>query len=171
MLMPKMDGIEATRQINESLPETKVIIFSIYTKKEYILNVLDAGAKGYVLKDSDEDKLLLAIKTVHNGSYYLDSSIANQVLPDYFEGKIKRELKKQSNPLTDREKEVLMLLAQGYKKKEIAQRLSISSGTVENHRANMFRKTEVKEQTGLIKYAARIGLIDLNKWAKELLPL
>ena len=162
--MPKMDGIEAARQIRESLPGTEVIILSMHAKKAYIDEVLKAGAKGYVLKDSDEENLIAAINTVHNGGYYLDSPIADQVLSDYFGGKRKRELKEQSDPLSEREKEVLRLLAQGHSNQEVADILCISRKTVENHRAHIVRKTGVQGQVGLTKYAARIGLIDLDLW-------
>ncbi len=162
--MPKMDGIEATRQIRERFPDTEVVILSMHAKKAYIDQVLKAGAKGYVLKDSDEENLLSAIDTVHNGGYYLDSPIADQVLSDYFRGKSKRELKKQSDPLSEREREVLRLLAEGHSNQEVADTLYISRKTVENHRANIVRKTGIQGQVGLTKYAARIGLIDLDLW-------
>jgi DNA-binding NarL/FixJ family response regulator len=162
--MPKMDGIEAARQIRERLPEIEVIILSMHAKKAYIDQVLKAGAKGYVLKDSDEENLIAAIHTVHNGGYYLDSPIADQVLSDYFRGKTKRELKEQSDPLSEREKEVLRLLAEGHSNQEVADILCISRKTVENHRAHIVRKTGVQGQVGLTKYAARIGLIDLDLW-------
>jgi len=162
--MPKMDGIEATRQIRERLPDTEVLILSMHAKKAYIDQVLKAGAKGYVLKDSDEDNLIAAINTVHNGGYYLDSPVADQILPDYFGGKTKRDLKAQSDPLSYREKEVLRPLAQGHSNQEVADILSISRKTVENHRAHIVQKTGVQGQVGLTKYAARIGLIDLDLW-------
>jgi DNA-binding NarL/FixJ family response regulator len=162
--MPKMDGIEATRQIRERLPNTEVVILSMHAKKAYIDQVLKAGAKGYVLKDSDEDNLIAAINTVHNGGYYLDSPIADQVLSGYFGGKTKRELQEQADPLSEREKEVLRLLAEGHSNQEVADILCISRKTVENHRANIVRKTGVQGQVGLTKYAARIGLIDLDLW-------
>jgi DNA-binding NarL/FixJ family response regulator len=162
--MPKMDGIEATRQIKERLPDTEVVILSMHAKKAYIDQVLKAGAKGYVLKDSDEDNLIAAINTVHNGGYYLDSPIADQVLSGYFGGKAKRELQEQADPLSEREKEVLRLLAEGHSNQEVADILCISRKTVENHRANIVRKTGVQGQVGLTKYAARIGLIDLDLW-------
>jgi DNA-binding NarL/FixJ family response regulator len=162
--MPKMDGIEATRQIRERLPDTEVVILSMHAKKAYIDQVLKAGAKGYVLKDSDEENLLSAINTVHNGGYYLDSPVADQVLSDYFKDKSKRELKKQSDPLSEREREVLRLLAEGHSNQEVADTLYISRKTVENHRANIVRKTGIQGQVGLTKYAARIGLIDLDLW-------
>jgi DNA-binding NarL/FixJ family response regulator len=162
--MPKMDGIEATRQIRERLPDTEVVILSMHAKKAYIDQVLKAGAKGYVLKDSDEENLLSAINTVHNGGYYLDSPIADQVLSDYFSDKSKSEIKKQSDPLSEREREVLRLLAEGHSNQEVANVLYISRKTVENHRANIVRKTGVQGQVGLTKYAARIGLIDLDLW-------
>ena len=162
--MPKMDGIEATRQIKERVPDTEVVILSMHAKKAYIDQVLKAGAKGYVLKDSDEDNLIAAINTVHNGGYYLDSPIADQVLSGYFGGKAKRELQEQADPLSEREKEVLRLLAEGHSNQEVADILCISRKTVENHRANIVRKTGVQGQVGLTKYAARIGLIDLDLW-------
>ena len=162
--MPKMDGIEATRQIREQFPDTEVVILSMHAKKAYIDQVLKVGAKGYVLKDSDEENLLSAIDTVHNGGYYLDSPVADQVLSDYFRDKSKRELKKQSDPLSERERQVLRLLAEGHSNQEVADTLYISRKTVENHRANIVRKTGIQGQVGLTKYAARIGLIDLDLW-------
>jgi len=162
--MPKMDGIEATCRIRQRLPDTEVVILSMHAKKAYIDQVLKAGAKGYVLKDSDEENLLSAINTVHTGGYYLDSPIADQVLSDYFRDKSKRELKKQSDPLSEREREVLRLLAEGHSNQEVADTLYISRKTVENHRANIVRKTGAQGQIGLTKYAARIGLIDLDLW-------
>ena len=162
--MPKKDGVEATRQIKERFPETEVVILSMHAKKAYIDQVLKAGAKGYVLKDSDEDNLIAAINTVHNGGYYLDSPIADQVLSGYFGGKTKRDLQEQADPLSEREKEVLRLLAEGHSNQEVADILCISRKTVENHRANIVRKTGVQGQVGLTKYAARIGLIDLDLW-------
>jgi DNA-binding NarL/FixJ family response regulator len=162
--MPKMDGIEATRKIRERFPNTEVVVLSMHAKKAYIDQVLKAGAKGYVLKDSDEENLLSAIDTVHNGGYYLDSPVADQVLSDYFRDKSKRELKKQSDPLSEREREVLKLLAEGHSNQEVADTLYISRKTVENHRANIVRKTGIQGQVGLTKYAVRIGLIDLDLW-------
>ena len=162
--MPKLDGVEATRQIRERLPETEVIILSMHAKKAYIDQVLQAGAKGYVLKDSDEENLIAAINTVHNGGYYLDSPIADQVLADYFGGKRKRRLKAQSDPLSEREREVLTLLTQGHSNQEVSDILFISRKTVKNHRASIVRKTGVQGQLGLTKYAARIGLVDLDPW-------
>jgi len=162
--MPKMDGIEATRQIRDQFPDTEVVILSMHAKKAYIDQVLKVGAKGYVLKDSDEENLLSAIDTVHNGGYYLDSPVADQVLSDYFRDKSKRELKKQSDPLSERERQVLRLLAEGHSNQEVADTLYISRKTVENHRANIVRKTGIQGQVGLAKYAARIGLIDLDLW-------
>jgi len=162
--MPKMDGIEATRQVREQFPDTEVVILSMHAKKAYIDQVLKVGAKGYVLKDSDEENLLSAIDTVHNGGYYLDSPVADQVLSDYFRDKSKRELKKQSDPLSERERQVLRLLAEGHSNQEVADTLYISRKTVENHRANIVRKTGIQGQVGLAKYAARIGLIDLDLW-------
>jgi DNA-binding NarL/FixJ family response regulator len=162
--MPKMDGIEATRRIRERFPDTEVVVLSMHAKKAYIDQVLKAGAKGYVLKDSDEENLLSAIETVHSGGYYLDSPIADQVLSDYFSDKSKREIKKQADPLSEREREVLRLLAEGHSNQEVADTLYISRKTVENHRANIVRKTGIQGQVGLTKYAARIGLIDLDLW-------
>ena len=162
--MPKMDGIEATRQIRERFPDTEVIILSMHAKKAYIDQVLKAGAKGYVLKDSDEGNLLSAIETVHNGGYYLDSPIADQVLSDYFRGKSKTGVKKQADPLSEREREVLRLLAEGHTNQKVADTLCISRKTVENHRANIVRKTGIQGKVELAKYAARIGLIDLDLW-------
>lgn len=162
--MPKMDGIEATRQIKARYPEIKVLVLSMYAKKAYIDQILKAGANGYVLKDSDEENLIAAINTVINGGYYLDSPVADQLLSEYFKGRSKRQLKEQSDPLSDREKEVLRLLSEGHSNQEVANILFISRKTVENHRARIVQKTGAQGQVGLTKYAARIGLIDLDMW-------
>jgi DNA-binding NarL/FixJ family response regulator len=162
--MPGMDGIEATRQIRQQFPDTEVVILSMHAKKAYIDQVLKAGAKGYVLKDSDEDCLLSAIDTVHNGGYFLDSPIADQVLSDYFRDKPRTNVKNPSDPLSEREKEVLRLLAEGHTNQEVADILFISRKTVENHRANIVHKTGIQGKVDLTKYAARLGLIDLDLW-------
>ena len=162
--MPKMDGITATRQIRERFPDTEVVVLSMHAKKAYIDQVLKAGAKGYVLKDSDEENLLSAVETVHSGGYYLDSPVADQVLSDYFQHKEQHDIKKQSDPLSEREREVLKLLAGGSSNQEVADALCISRKTVENHRASIVRKTGIQGLVGLTRYAAHIGLIDLDLW-------
>jgi two-component system, NarL family, nitrate/nitrite response regulator NarL len=141
--MPGMDGIELTTKIKESYPQIKVIGLSMLDKPEIIKDLIDAGADGYLLKDIEKSELVLAINEVNSGNFYYSGSIAQTLMKSLSN----REL------LTKREKEIINLIAQEQTNAQIADQLFISERTVESHRKNIFRKTNVKSVVGLIKYA------------------
>jgi two-component system, NarL family, nitrate/nitrite response regulator NarL len=141
--MPGMDGIELTTKIKESYPQIKVIGLSMLDKPEIIKDLIDAGADGYLLKDIEKSELVLAINEVNSGNFYYSGSIAQTLMKSLSN----REL------LTKREKEIINLIAQEQTNAQIADKLFISERTVESHRKNIFRKTNVKSVVGLIKYA------------------
>jgi DNA-binding NarL/FixJ family response regulator len=147
--MPSSNGIGATKTITERFPATKVIAISIHEQKELVKQMIDAGAMGYLLKDAEKKELLHAIKTVYEGKKYFSHAILNKLTPG----------SKQSSLLTEREKEILQLIAQEYTNQQIADRLFLSVRTVDTHRRNLHQKLDIKNTAGLVKYAIQIGLI------------
>ncbi|MBI4786015.1 MAG: response regulator transcription factor [Chloroflexi bacterium] len=161
MAMPGMDGLEATRRIAKQSPQTKVLVLSQHDNERYILPVLQAGAVGYVLKRSVGAELVTAIRTVCRGECFVPPSIAKVLLANYRERE-QPELPEDGPGLTEREKEVLKLVAEGRTSQEIAELLSLSKKTVMCHRANIYQKLGTHNRTELIKCAVRFGLIELN---------
>ena len=164
--LPDQNGLHLIREIRHILPETRVIIVSMHTKIDYIAEAFQAGASGYVVKESASERLLHALEYVTKGDYFLDSSVSKQVVKKLIESPLRAE--KISDvaygSLTSREQEVLRLLAEGFSSKEIANKLSISPKTVENHRANIMNKLDLHSIHELVRYAARLGLIDVDLW-------
>jgi DNA-binding NarL/FixJ family response regulator len=161
MAMPGMDGLEATRRIVRESPQTKVLVLSQHDNERYILPVLRAGAMGYVFKRAVGAELVTAIRTVHRGECFVPPSIAKMLLHDYRQrGEIAPE--EGNDDLTEREKEVLKLVAEGRSSQEIADLLSLSKKTIMCHRANIMAKLGIHNRTELIKYAMRLGLIELD---------
>jgi DNA-binding NarL/FixJ family response regulator len=160
--MPGLNGIEATRQIRQRFPQVKVVILSMHANEEYVFQVLQAGATGYVLKQSDSLEVLAAIRAALAGGSFLSPPISRAVIDDYIRRAEARSHSPEPDPLTSREREVLQLLVEGLPNREIAQKLDISVKTVETHRANMMTKLGLKDKTELIKYALRKGWIALD---------
>ena len=164
--LPDQNGLQLISEIRHILPETRVIIVSMHTKIDYIAEAFQAGASGYVVKESASERLLHALEYVTKGDYFLDSSVSKQVVKKLIESPLRAE--KISDvaygSLTSREQEVLRLLAEGFSSKEIADKLSISPKTVENHRANIMKKLDLHSIHELVRYAARLGLIDVDLW-------
>jgi len=156
--MPRMNGMEALREIKKLRPETKVLALTVHKAEEYVLATLDAGADGYVLKDATHTELVMAIKSVLMGKRYLSPGISEKVIEGYLEGR--RTLKSRSpwDTLTQREREILKLVAEGYKNKDIAYYLCISVKTVETHRANLMRKLDLHNVSALTAFAMEKGL-------------
>ncbi len=156
--MPRMNGMEALREIKRLRPETKVLALTVHKAEEYVLATLDAGADGYVLKDATHTELVMAIKSVLMGKRYLSPGISEKVIEGYLEGR--RTLKSRSpwDTLTQREREILKLVAEGYKNKDIADYLCISVKTVETHRANLMRKLDLHNVSALTALAMEKGL-------------
>ncbi len=159
--LPRLGGIEATRKIRKMNPGTKVIMLTIHDEESFIYKSLDAGANGYMVKDKATDDLLDAIDTVMRGEVYLSPNFSPKVLDSYRKlSKSGRKSIDDFSRLTNREREILQLIAEGYTSKEIANMLFISVKTVENHRANIMNKLDIHETAGLVRYAIRIGLVD-----------
>lgn len=155
--MPGLDGMAATRQIKADYPNTRVLILTQHENKEYVLPALKIGASGYVLKRAEGDELLTAIRAVYAGGTFLDPAIAGVVASN-----IRREPDDVADPLeslSSREREVLVLLAQGQTYQQIAETLFISPKTVDFHRANILRKLGLSSRADLTKYALQRGLI------------
>lgn len=159
--MQDMNGIEATREIRSSCPQVKVVALSTYSDKRYVLNMLEAGAQGYVLKDSASSELLTAIQVVAGGQSYLSPPITSTVVQSYTTKQDQKECSAYSE-LGCREREVLQLLAEGRTSREIATLLHISPRTVETHRRNIMRKLSIHSIAELTKYAIREGLTSLD---------
>jgi len=159
IVMPLMDGLEATRRIHKEFPETKVIVLTQYEDREYVIPVIEAGASGFVSKAAASSELTSAIRAVYHGDSFLSPSIAGLLIEDYRQiAKIGRS-KDTSEQLTDREREILKLLAEGHSTREIAQMLVISPKTVERHKTNLMSKLDIHNRLDLFKYALRKGII------------
>ena len=153
--MPGMDGLAATRQIKEISPSTRILILTQHENKEYVLPALKVGASGYVLKRSEGDELLNAVRTVHAGGTFLDPSVAGLIAEEVRRGGAKDPYE----TLSEREREVLLLLVQGQTHKQIGEALFISAKTVDFHRTNLLRKLGLSSRADLTRFAVRRGLI------------
>ena len=164
--LPDKTGIDLTRSIRSLLPETRVMIVSMHSKIDYITEAFQAGATGYVVKESATDRLMQALETVSKGEYFLDSSLSHKVVSRLmqFPEKEAKITDARYETLTGREQQVMRLLAEGFSAKEIAKKLFISPKTVENHRANIMNKLDLHSNMELVRYAAKLGLIDVDLW-------
>lgn len=161
--MPGINGIEATRRIKESAPETAVLALTMYEDDQYFFEMLKAGAAGYIPKRAAPDALVNAIRTVQRGEVFLYPSMAAYLVEDY----LQRDEEPEDgdldlSDLTPREKEVLVLIAEGLTNPEISDKLTISVKTVDRHRENIMRKLNIHNRIDLVKYALKKGLIDLE---------
>ena len=156
--MPELNGMDATHRIRKENPATRVLALSMHADHRFVREMLQAGASGYLLKDSAFEELVLAIRTVLEGKVYLSPSIQTQVVSDYLDRP--GELPEQP-PLTRREREVLQLLAEGKPTRECAETLNLSVKTVETYRKRIFDKLEIRSLPELTKYAIREGYISL----------
>jgi len=157
--MPRMNGMDAIREIRRRAPETKILVLTVHKTEEYILATLQAGADGYLLKDSTHAELLAAVKHVLSGKHYISPGISDKVLDGYLDGRKTLKTRTSWETLTQREREILKLIAEGYKNKEIADDLCISVKTVEKHRANLMEKLDLHNVQALTTYAIEKGLV------------
>lgn len=157
--MPNLNGIEATAQIIKHNPKTAVIMLSMYSDESYLVRALTNGAKGYLLKDSAGNDLVQAINAVHQGRPFFSPQIANVLLEDYMRRLRQEQLEDTYELLTDREKEVLQLLAEGKSNKEVANLLNLSVYTVETHRNNLMQKLNLHNTAEIVLYAVRKKII------------
>ncbi len=158
--MPNMTGIEAIREIKKRSTDTKIVVLTVHRGEEYVLSALEAGADGYVLKDANRDELTTAIRKVLEGKRYLSPDISGKVIEGYLEGKNALRKKTSWDTLTPREREILKLIAEGYKNREMAEALFISPKTVQKHRANLMEKLDLHNAAALTVFAIEKGIVD-----------
>lgn len=160
--LPDIDGFEATRQIKRANPDVAILALTMHESDEYFFRMMHAGASGYVPKKAAPTDLVSAIRVVHGGDVFLYPSVAKALVRDYMGRVAEGEDRASLDGLTDREQEVLTLIADGLTNQEIADRLTISVKTVERHRANIMGKLNLHSRTELVKYAIRKGLIEVE---------
>jgi two-component system response regulator NreC len=157
--MPRMNGMEAIKEIKKESPATKVLVLTVHRAEEYILAAFRAGADGYLLKDSTHSELVMAVKKVLSGKPYISPEISDKVIEGYLEGKKTLKSRTSWETLTRREREILKLIAEGYKNKQIAEDLCISVKTVEKHRANLMEKLDLHNIQALTTFALERGIV------------
>jgi len=151
--MPHLNGLETARRLREAVPQTKIIVLTMHTEEPYVLEAMQAGAVGYVLKTQAAVDIVQAIHAALQGAIYLSPRVTNAVVQAYLTGATL-----PPDPLTSREREVLQRIAEGQTTKEIAAHLGLSVKTVESHRINLMRKLDIHETASLVRYAIRRGL-------------
>ncbi len=157
--MPVMNGIEAMQHIRKSHPDIKVIVLSMHEEKSLVKKFTDMGAMGFLIKNTDQDELLLAIKRVIGGGKYFSSSLTMNMIGGSVASSSTAFYDAHKASLTEREIEILKLIAEGYSNKEIGDKLFISHRTVDTHRTNLMKKLEVNNIAGLIRYAIKSGFV------------
>jgi DNA-binding NarL/FixJ family response regulator len=162
LMMPALNGLEALRIIRQRSPGTRVVVLSLHSNNAFVAEALKQGATGYVLKGSCEDDLVRAVHEAGAGRRFLSGPVTERAIEAYIEQSRAAELDPHET-LTPREREVLHLAAEGKTSSEIAARLHVSHRTVENHRANLLRKLGLQNQSDLVRYAVRRGLIPLEE--------
>lgn len=157
--MPKMDGISVIKEVKKRHSAIKIIVLTMHKQEEYILEAFKSGAEGYCLKASSHDELIMAINAVLSDKFYISPEISEKVLEGFLEGQKSIKEKSSWDTLTQREREVLKLVAEDYQNKEIADYLCISVKTVEKHRANIMEKLDLHSASALTAYAIEKGII------------
>lgn len=152
------DGLTATAELKKQLPETNILILTMHDDEEYLFRAVQAGASGCILKSAPHDELMGAIESVANGDAYLHPAATKRLMEEYL-GSIKHDSHDTYHLLSEREKEVLTLVAKGYANKEIAEQLVISVKTVETHKGNLMEKLQMKTRPELVEYAVKKGLL------------
>ena len=157
--MPLLNGIEATRQIVRRAPSVRILILSMHSDDAYVVRVLQAGAKGYLLKDSADTELIRAVAVVAEGKSFFSPAVAGVMLDDYVRRLADKGLGDRYDLLSEREREIFQLIAEGHSNKDIADLLSVSPSTIETHRAHVLEKLDVHNTAELVLYAVRRGVI------------
>jgi len=166
MSLPDQSGIQLTRELKNASLKTRIMIITMHSKVDYIVKAFQAGATGYVVKESASERLLQGMDIVLKGEYFMDSSISHNVVKKLMQlpEKEAKITDATYETLTSREQEIMVLLAEGLSSKKIAEKLFISPKTVENHRSNILRKLNLHSIIALIRYAARLGIIEVDLW-------
>ncbi len=162
LTMPGMGGIEATRQIKLHSPDVQIMAFTMHESDEHFFQVLNAGASGYFVKGGSSAELISGLRTISQGAVYLYPAMAKKLLDDYLKRAEVGKEKESFAGLTEREREILKLVADGRTNQEIADLLVLSAGTVQTHRAHMMRKLGLHSRAELVKFAIRRGIISLD---------
>ena len=157
--MPLLNGIEATRQIVRRFPDIRVLILSMHSDEAYIIQALKAGARGYLLKDSADTELIHGVAAVAAGKSFFSPAVSKVMLDDYVRHMTEKGIVDRFESLSEREREIFQLIAEGHSNKEVADLLSISPATVETHRAHILHKLDVHNTAELVLYAVRRGVI------------
>ncbi|MCM2533944.1 response regulator transcription factor [Neobacillus pocheonensis] len=152
------DGLSATTELKKLMPNVNILILTMHNDEEYLFRAIQAGASGCILKSAPHDELMSAIEAVSIGDAYLHPSATKRLMEEYL-GSMKQDSSNTYNLLSDREKEVLTLIAKGYSNKEIAEQLVISVKTVETHKGNLMEKLQMKTRPELVEYAVKKGLL------------
>jgi two-component system nitrate/nitrite response regulator NarL len=157
--MPGMDGLQVTEALRKDSPRTRVLVLSVHDTRDYVMRIVKAGARGYVLKDTPPEELVRAIETVNAGDAYFSPSVARIALNQYV---AESDSNSPLTRLSEREREVLVEIAEGKSNKEIASRLNIGVRTVETHRERIMRKLDIHSVAGLTKFAIANGMVSLD---------
>jgi two-component system response regulator NreC len=156
--MPNLNGIEATKKIKEQAPDIHILVLTMHRSDEYFFKMLEAGASGYILKGAETSELISAVRAVANGDVFLYPSMAGRLVKEFLQRSAK--LSDPSTRLTEREMEILQMIAKGFTNKEIASRLVLSPSTVHSHRANLLQKLQLNSRRELVQYAIEHGLLN-----------
>ncbi|PLX86546.1 MAG: DNA-binding response regulator [Desulfuromonas sp.] len=164
--LPQMSGIDCVRHLVQLFPQSRVLVVSMHAKFDYIAEAFRAGAKGYLVKDSASGRLIEALDALSRGDSFLDGNVSHEVVAKILAGAESETAihDEKYGLLTPREQQVMRLVVEGVTSREIAEKLSLSPKTVENHRANLMKKLDVHNRMELVRYAARLGLIDVEQW-------
>ncbi len=155
--MPGLNGLDLAARVVKDMPEVRVIVLSMHSSEQYVRRAMQAGASGYVLKDAGPEELKLAVTAVARGESYLSPAVSKQVIAGYVGGAGQEP--SSLDRLTQRQREVLQLIAEGLRTKEIAKKLKISSRTVETYRAQLMEQLDIRDVAGLVRYAISMGLV------------
>lgn len=161
--MPRMGGISVMKEVKRELPETRILALTIHESDQYVLEAFEAGADGYCIKDASRKELMLAVDSILEGKTYISPGISDQVMEGYLTGRKKLKENSRWDTVTQREREVLKLLAEGYTNKDIGEFLHISVKTVEKHRANLIGKLDLHNIAQLTAFAIENGLVEMKK--------
>jgi DNA-binding NarL/FixJ family response regulator len=164
--LPDMSGIEAVREIVRVVPSVRILMLSMHPNFDYVAEAFKAGARGYVVKEATSARLIQAMDALCLGEYFLDGQVSKDIVAKLTSGQAKDSAVQDERYalLSPREQQVMRLVAEGVPSREIADRLGLSAKTVENHRTNLMKKLEVHSKMELVRYAARLGVIDLEQW-------
>ncbi|PLX98396.1 MAG: DNA-binding response regulator [Desulfuromonas sp.] len=164
--LPGKSGIDACREITRQLPNAQILIVSMHPKFEFIAEAFKAGARGYVVKEATSSRLIEAMDTLLRGEMYLDGGISVEIIAKLMGSNNEKASSEEESYelLTPREQQIMRLIVEGHTTKAIATQLDLSPKTVENHRANLMKKLDVHSKMELVRYAVKLGLIDVEQW-------